>query len=427
MGPIDYTLQVVDPINAALQQRGLRFAEEQQLAAGQRADRGLDMEQQRLDMAQQQMAFQQAEAARVRQEQEAAIARQRAGQEAFIGLMFDDNITPEKVMGAVRANPEMAQPIMEFWQGRNAQQAESELNFGKQVVFAIGQSPEQAAVLLEQRALAAENAGDKQTADTYRSQAQMARSGPEGAAAVRAQALMVMAGKMDPKELGEFMQVSGLSTPDPRQEAELAKIRAETDKINVEISEKLNAQPDKSKSFDVEQKLRKEYTALTGDFVAVRDAYRRVSASQESAAGDLSMIFGYMKMLDPGSVVRESEFATAQNAAGVPDQVRNMYNRILSGERLNPEQREMFKAQAEELMKAAQMRETEVRNGLMPTVEEYGLNANRVFGISGDTGGATDDAEFLRAMMEKAKRGETLTPEEGARYYEVRQRMKGGQ
>jgi len=39
-------------------------------------------------------------------------------------------------------------------------------------------------------------------------------------------------------------------------------------------------------------------------------------------------------MLDPGSVVRESEFATAQNAAGVPDQVRNMYNKVLSGTRL---------------------------------------------------------------------------------------------
>lgn len=63
------------------------------------------------------------------------------------------------------------------------------------------------------------------------------------------------------------------------------------------------------------------------------------------AAGDLAMIFGYMKILDPGSVVREGEFANAQNAAGVPDIVRNAYNRALSGQRLNPQQRQQFLTQ----------------------------------------------------------------------------------
>ena len=58
----------------------------------------------------------------------------------------------------------------------------------------------------------------------------------------------------------------------------------------------------------------------------------------------ISLIFGFMKMLDPGSVVREGEFATAQNAASIPDRIRNAYNRALEGTRLNPQQREMFKS-----------------------------------------------------------------------------------
>ena len=51
-------------------------------------------------------------------------------------------------------------------------------------------------------------------------------------------------------------------------------------------------------------------------------------AKRDSAAGDLSMIFTYMKVLDPTSVVREGEQATAQNAAGIPERTRNLYNKL---------------------------------------------------------------------------------------------------
>jgi hypothetical protein len=86
-----------------------------------------------------------------------------------------------------------------------------------------------------------------------------------------------------------------------------------------------------------------------------------------------------MKMLDPGSVVREGEFATAQNAAGVPDRVMNLYNRILSGERLNKDQREAFKGQAAGLMTAAQKQEQIVRAGIERMATGYGLNTKNIF------------------------------------------------
>jgi hypothetical protein len=92
--------------------------------------------------------------------------------------------------------------------------------------------------------------------------------------------------------------------------------------------------------------LRKEFVGQAQPFKETRDAFKRLVASEPSAQGDLSLIFGYMRMLDPGSVVRETEFATAENAAGVPDVIRNMFNRVQTGERLNPEQREAFIGQA---------------------------------------------------------------------------------
>jgi len=65
------------------------------------------------------------------------------------------------------------------------------------------------------------------------------------------------------------------------------------------------------------------------------------------------LIFNFMKMLDPGSVVRESEFATAQNAGGVDDRVRASYNKVLRGERLSKRQRGDFMKRSSSLMDAA--------------------------------------------------------------------------
>ena len=102
--------------------------------------------------------------------------------------------------------------------------------------------------------------------------------------------------------------------------------------------------------------LRKERLGLptTKDTQAVAAAYSKVkkAAEKPSAAGDLSLIFNYMKMLDPGSVVREGEFANAQNSAGIPDRIRNSYNRAIRGERLNPRQRNDFVGQSEKIFAA---------------------------------------------------------------------------
>ena len=101
-------------------------------------------------------------------------------------------------------------------------------------------------------------------------------------------------------------------------------------------------------TFDTESKARKEWKGESRVYNDTQDSVRRVvsSASRKTAAGDLAMIFNYMKVLDPGSVVREGEFATAQNTAGVPDRIRAQYNRVVNGERLTVNQRQDFVATA---------------------------------------------------------------------------------
>lgn len=130
---------------------------------------------------------------------------------------------------------------------------------------------------------------------------------------------------------------------------------------------------------EAETKFRTEYNNQTKPFQEVKSAYGRVLSSEDSAVGDLSLIFGYMKMLDPGSVVREGEFATAQNAAGVPERVQNIYNRIIRGERLTAPQRESFKGQAKKLYESAGQQEAIVRQGIERIAKGYGLNTANIF------------------------------------------------
>lgn len=132
---------------------------------------------------------------------------------------------------------------------------------------------------------------------------------------------------------------------------------------------------------DGEQKLRKEIAQRAQPFQVVRDAYGRLISSNADAAGDIAMIFSYMRMLDPGSVVREGEFATAQNAAGVPDQIRNMYNKARNGERLNPEQRQMFKAQAKSYYERAEQDYKALEGQFIGAAQAYGFDPSRVIPV----------------------------------------------
>lgn len=117
-------------------------------------------------------------------------------------------------------------------------------------------------------------------------------------------------------------------------------------------------QADPKVQFAQADKLRDEFNKLSGEFIGVANSYQRIldSAADPSAAGDLSLIFNYMKVLDPGSTVREGEFATAQSAGSVPSQIVARYNKILNGERLAPEQRTDFVNRAERLYKGQEAR-----------------------------------------------------------------------
>lgn len=83
--------------------------------------------------------------------------------------------------------------------------------------------------------------------------------------------------------------------------------------------------------FNQERALRNDFENSTEEFRGLTDAYGRilVAAEDESGLGDMTIIFNYMKMLDPTSTVREGEYASARNTQGVSEEVRVMYNRAV--------------------------------------------------------------------------------------------------
>lgn len=132
--------------------------------------------------------------------------------------------------------------------------------------------------------------------------------------------------------------------------------------------------------FEATNSLRDDFVNLSKTFRDVRDSFARIEESSKdpSAAGDLALIFNFMKMLDPQSVVRESEFATAQNAAGVPERIRRLYNKVASGEKLGTKQRTDFVNRANSLFKRQDAQHKQREQTFTKLANNFKLNPSNV-------------------------------------------------
>jgi hypothetical protein len=91
------------------------------------------------------------------------------------------------------------------------------------------------------------------------------------------------------------------------------------------------------------------------DFTDMKSAYGQVISAldQGSPIGDVAGATKVMKLLDPGSVVRESELGIAMAASGRMDRLKYYFDNWASGNKLTPTQRSDFKQLSNELYAAA--------------------------------------------------------------------------
>lgn len=111
------------------------------------------------------------------------------------------------------------------------------------------------------------------------------------------------------------------------------------------------------KTPEIENQLRDEFVNQTKDQRIVFDSYNKIKAASQSknGAGDMAMLYAYMKLLDPGSVVRESEFEMAAKTGSLPQQIQGFADKILTGGKLPDAIRDNFLREADNLY-AAQMK-----------------------------------------------------------------------
>jgi len=98
--------------------------------------------------------------------------------------------------------------------------------------------------------------------------------------------------------------------------------------------------------------------------------------------GDVAGATKVMKLLDPGSVVRETELGIAMAAAGRMDRLNNYFNNMMTGQKLTPTQREDFKALSNELYAAAGQAYNQKRSEYEQFGNAYGFkNLNTALGV----------------------------------------------
>lgn len=147
-----------------------------------------------------------------------------------------------------------------------------------------------------------------------------------------------------------------------------------------EIARTLYAQNKPASTFDNVNSLGKRWMDESADYLGRGQSLEKLlsGAKQQSAAGDITMVFNFMEMNDPNSAVLPGEYATAQNAGGVDERVRAFYNSLLDGQRLTPSQRKDFLTTAKAMFESAIAAKDERARHFTSLAQAYGIDPSLV-------------------------------------------------
>jgi hypothetical protein len=139
-------------------------------------------------------------------------------------------------------------------------------------------------------------------------------------------------------------KAADLTTAEDRQlqQLRIAKYQAEINAANRTASGALSTADQRKLALNVRQDIRQE--PAFKDLMGARSGHTAVmvGATQANAQGDLAIVNGIARLLDPGSVVRPSEFDTVRRTQGLIDQIEGFAQRLAKGEILTPKVRQQF-------------------------------------------------------------------------------------
>lgn len=388
VSPINYILDVRNPIEEAM--RGYAFGRQ-------------DIEQRQvMQEREQMMGLRESQEARAAQEFEmrrAEVERQRAqaqaGQSALMRLMeLGPNATANDYSQAWLANPAIRQDIGALKTMMEAPKLKTTLDTSQRL-YALSRQGNADAVR-DQLALnfeAAKNSGDQAMAATYGSALEQMDTDPEAAMqSIAATSAFTIMGLEGPEYLSNVDKALGLTGKAREGASPIGKIAQDVEAgliprsvldAQIRVEEKAGEEGlSLQQRIAEEARLRGEYAKRTEDLSSAERNFEIIQRSSQdnSGAGDIALVTSFMKMLDPGSVVRETEFATAANAGGLLARLSTIADRVESGQFLTTQQRADFQRLAGQYLEAAKEQEGRVQSSYQRIVDNYGLDSVNVFG-----------------------------------------------
>jgi hypothetical protein len=182
-------------------------------------------------------------------------------------------------------------------------------------------------------------------------------------------------------ELKDKAESLGLTTAQTNETiSRTKKLDAETAKLLLELDAAKNNKgyltpEEMAKGEDA---LRTEYVKRTGEHAKIEQNWSIVQSAEGTGIGDVARIFAIMKMFDPTSVVREGEQATAQNAAGVPEHIRSIYNNARGEGKLSDKARAEIYSQAKKVYEASKKTASGVESDILAIADRRGLNKDNI-------------------------------------------------
>jgi len=378
-------------------------------------------------------------------EYQKAQAKQQEFQAALAGL--GPKPSPQALQSVMLAYPQLGESLKANFDILNSEQKQNKLMQATQISSALSSGGVNAAVdLVEKQRLAAENSGDTAGADSLgvlKQQIEMnpdaalttvdmflnANMGPEQYASFyEKRTKNVRENQLQPGALAEqdfqLMQLGTNMGVNPKTTQKIidsykgAGVSQDTARnlFTIEAQNPTGIIYDPDKRYTASKDLRTEYNKRVGDVTAGRVNFQKMeeSAKIQEGLGDVALITSFMKMLDPGSTVRESEFAVARDTGGLLTSLENLLTKAKGGQFLTNPQRTTFVNLAKQYLAAAEKDGAKTRKSMEGIVARLGLNPADVFTDGQDSSVlpmVTTAAEFAALPS-----GSLYTEEDGQTY-----------
>ena len=192
---------------------------------------------------------------------------------------------------------------------------------------------------------------------------------------------------VEPKLAGSFAEAVdalGLPRKNASQYTEPERL-AINQKMNQLAQSKRQIMMDSGqKGFENTSNLKKQFASepIYKAYEDMKVSYGQVSSAIKSGTpiGDTAAATKIMKLLDPGSVVRETELGMAMAATGKMDLLKNYFENYMKGTKLTTSQRAEFQSLADELFNAAASAYNSKRSEYEGLGREFGLNTDVALG-----------------------------------------------